>query len=259
MRGLIRFIGCAVIGALAAACSDGSGGDGTGGAGGFGVELPTAESFYPQKVGNSWTYLVTPLADLPSYKVVTVDALETVGGSSAMALRPAYRRTTCKDAPSIEACALPPSATNKIDRTIGWLGWAGKMLVNYREQAFKKGTDTLAVEDWWEPYRTRIDHDPAHTAANAKWTETYKEFKQPMNGIRTVSSQMETWQVLATDETVVVSPPNGPARTYTNCIKVTHTNNTGSVNKVFWYKRGVGKVKEMGSQTEELLDYKVLP
>jgi hypothetical protein len=261
MQRLIRFLFCAVIGALAAACGGSSGGsDGAGGAGGFGVDLPTAESLYPEKVGNSWTYLVTPVAvDLPSYKVVTIDAMEMVGGTGASAARPAYRHTTCKSAPTIEACGMPPSATNKIDKTVGWLGMVDKILGNYREQSFRKMTDVLVEEDHWEPYRTKIDMSPAHTVLGAEWTEKYKEFKQPVAGASTSTNQTETWAVRGVDETVTITPPGGAPKAYPHCLKVTHTTNSGSTTKTFWYARGIGKVKETGAQTEELIDYKVQP
>jgi len=261
MQALIRFVVCAAIGV--AACGDGgsNGGDGQGGMGGYGVELPTAESFYPQKVGNSWTYLVTPVVDvdLPSYKIVTIDALETVGGEGASAGRPAFRHTTCKSAPTVEACSKPASDTNRIDKNIGWMGMNGLSLANYREQAFKRGTDMLVEEDWWVPSRLKIDMSPAHTMAGATWTDTYKEFKHPTAGKTTTTTQNEKWTVLAVGETVTITPPTGPPRTYPNCIKLTHDNNSGSMTKTFWYARGIGKVKESGAQIEELIDYKVQP
>jgi hypothetical protein len=260
MHGLIRIVVCA--GMMISGCGGGSSDSadgGTGGTGGFGVDLPTAESYYPQKVGNSWTYLVTPAADLPSYKVVTIEAAEMVGGTGPSASRPAYRHVTCKSAPSAEACAMPPSATNKVDRTVGWLGWADKVVANYREQSFKKATDTLVEEDWWEPFRTKIDNSPAHTTMGATWVDTYKEWKKPVNGITTMTAQNETWTVLAVDDTVTVNPPGGAAKTYPHCLKVSHTNSSGSMAKTFWYAKGIGKVKELGTQTEELIDYKVAP
>jgi hypothetical protein len=228
--------------------------------GGYGVELPTAESLFPQKVGNSWTYLVTPLAvELPSYKKVIIDAMEMVGGTGNSATRPAFRHVTCKSAPTIEACDMPPSATNRVDRTIGWLGMADKTLGNYREQAFKKATDMLTEEDWWEPHRIKIDMNPAHTVAGATWTDSYKEFKHATGGAITSSTQNEVWMVMAVDQTVTITPPGGAPRTYPGCIQVSHSNNSGSMTKSFWYARGIGKVKETGAQIEELLDYKVQP
>jgi hypothetical protein len=260
MQRLIRYVLCAAIGALAAACGSSGTTDGTGGMGGYGVDLPTAESLYPQKIGNSWTYLVTPGGvDLPSYKVVTIDAMEMVGGTGASAKLPAYRHVTCKSAPTIEACAMPAGPTNRIDKTVGWMGMVDKTLGNYREQAFKKATDTLTEEDWWVPFRTKIDMNPAHTVVGATWDDKYVEFKQPVGGITTMSSQVETWRVAAVDDTVTVTPPGAAAKSYPNCLKVTHTSSNGSTTKTFWYARGIGKIKETGGQTEELLDYKVQP
>jgi hypothetical protein len=258
MQGLIRFLVCAAIGV--AGCGGGSSGGGQGGMGGYGVELPTAESLYPQKVGNSWTYLVTPVAvELPSYKVVTVDAMEMVGGTGNSAMRPAFRHTTCKSAPTPEACAMPASMTNRIDKTVGWMGMSDKVLANYREQAFKKATDMLVEEDWWEPSRIKIDMSPAHTVAGATWVDSYKEFKHPTGAAITSTTQNEKWTVVAVGETVTITPPGGTAKSYPNCIKVTHDNNSGSMTKTFWYARGIGKIKETGAQTEELIDYKVQP
>jgi hypothetical protein len=262
MQAWSRFVVCVSLGALALGCSSsGDGGmGGAGGAGGFGVDLPTAEAYYPQKVGNSWTYLVTPTGvDLPSYKVVTIEAVEMVGGDGTSAVRPAYRHATCKSAPSVAACAMPPSATNRVDKTVGWLGMVDKTLGNYREQSFKKGTEMMVEEDWWEPYRIKIDNSPAHTTLGATWTDSYKEWKRPVGGITTSTPQNETWTVLAVDDTVTITPPGGAPRSYPHCLKVTHSNNSGSMNKAFWYARGIGKVKETGTQIEELIDYKVQP
>jgi hypothetical protein len=257
----IRFALCAAIGV--AGCGSSSGGEaqgGQGGMGGYGVELPTAESFYPEKVGNSWTYLVTPVAvELPSYKVVTIEALETVGGTGNSAALPAFRHVTCKSAPTVEACGMPASATNRIDKTIGWLGMNDKTLGNYREQAYKKGTDILTEEDWWEPYRIKIDMSPAHTVAGATWVDRYKEFKHAVGGVITSTSQNENWTVVAVDQMVTITPPGGAPKIYPGCLQVSHSNNSGSMTKSFWYARGIGKVKETGAQTEELIDYKVQP
>src|SRR5439155_15728728 len=74
MQGLTRFVFGVALAGLVVGCGESSGnndGGGAGGAGGFGVDLPTAESYYPQKVGNSWTYVVTPSdIDLHTYKTV---------------------------------------------------------------------------------------------------------------------------------------------------------------------------------------------
>jgi hypothetical protein len=260
MQRLIRFAFLAAIGVAGCGGSSDGGGAATGGMGGYGVDIPAPDSYYPQKVGNSWTYLVTPIeVDLPSFKTVTIDAMEMVGGNGASRALPAYRHVTCKSAPTVEACSKPAGMDNRIDKTVGWMGMVGKTLGNYREQAFKKATDTLVEEDWWEPYRTKIDMSPEHTVLGATWQDMYREFKQPVGSVTTSTSQNEKWTVVAVGETVSVTPPGGAVKTYPNCIKVTHTNSPGSMAKSFWYAKGIGKVKETGAQTEELIDYKVQP
>jgi hypothetical protein len=117
----------------------------------------------------------------------------------------------------------------------------------------------LTEEDWWEPHRLKIDMSPAHTVAGATWTDSYKEFKHATGGAITSSTQSEVWTVVAVDQTVTVTPPGGAPKTYPGCIQVSHSNNSGSMTKSFWYARGIGKVKESGAQIEELLDYKVQP
>jgi DNA/RNA endonuclease G (NUC1) len=58
----------------------------------------------------------------------------------------------------------------------------------------------------------------------------------------------ERWTVLGDDETVEV-----PAGTFEHVI---HFQKVGSGStKNYWYAPDVGKVKETGSQTEELVDY----
>ena len=59
----------------------------------------------------------------------------------------------------------------------------------------------------------------------------------------------DRWTVLANDVTLTV-----PAGTFENVI---HVRKVGSSSKEYWYARGVGKLKETGTQTEELVEYQV--
>jgi len=61
----------------------------------------------------------------------------------------------------------------------------------------------------------------------------------------------ERWIVLDDDETLQV-----PLGTFEHVI---HFQKIGSsTSKEYWYLRGVGKLKETGSQTEELTDYQLM-
>ena len=94
----------AFAGALA--CSGGAnggdgGGGGSGGSGGAGGSdagptpdggLPVAGDYFPVKVGSWWLYKVLDITTLTTtYKRVTIEALEPVGGTGPNAAKPAIR------------------------------------------------------------------------------------------------------------------------------------------------------------------------
>ncbi len=199
--------------------------------------------YYPLTIGSSWTYKVTDPIKGVSTKVITIDAKELVPGG-ANAAHMAYRHTTMKD---------------KADKTVGWLeaielpNAGGIVIGNMYERSFKSGTDVVTENDWWEPYRTKFDESAAHTVLNAKWTETYKEFIQLGAAAVKSTTQVQSWQVLAVDESVTV-----PAGTF-KCIKVSHSLGAAgtATTKAFWYARGVGKVLEVGGQKEELTAFTI--
>jgi hypothetical protein len=277
---------------MAGACSSGGGGTAspptggsaapTGGAGGGGpgptggtsggdgsdAAAPPAMSgpYFPVKVGNSWTYQVTLTGSTmpPSFKMVTIEAMEPVGGTGPNSTKVAFRHNTCKSALTIDGCKMASSATNKLDKTLGWWGVVtgptGNTGVNYREQGFKPSNLVTPVDETtWDPYRLRIDEVAAHVVNGAKYAETFREIKQAANG-GPMSSTMQTinWVVDGVDQVVTVMPPSGAAKVYSGCLKVSHSLGTSGA-KSFWYCRGIGKVKEVGTQTEELVDYKLAP
>jgi hypothetical protein len=239
-----------------------SGGDGTDAA----VPPPMTGSYFPLKVGDTWSYqvILTGSTMPPSFKMVTIEAMEPVGGTGPNAAKLAFRHNTCKSGLTPDSCKMPSSPTNKIDKTLGWVAVVttptGATDVNYREQGFKPSNLVTPVDETsWDPYRLRIDEVAAHVVNGAKYAETFREIKQAANG-GPMSSTMQTinWSVDGVDQVVTVMPPSGAAKVYSGCIKVSHSIGTASA-KSFWYCRGVGKVKEVGTQTEELIDYKLVP
>src|ERR1700756_5502268 len=83
-----------LIACLAAACGGGGGGSGGGGGGGNGNSLPPSsgpgdvENFFPNAVGNSWSYLTISTnagsaQPLPFLDSVAVTGSKSVNGSSA--------------------------------------------------------------------------------------------------------------------------------------------------------------------------------
>jgi hypothetical protein len=191
--------------------------------------------YLPWAVGNSWTYQVNDSGVL-SAKVTTVGALGPVGGNGPHAASVANQVTTTKGAG---------------DRTVSWQAPLGDLIVRFREQAFQASTGLLAQEEHWSPPKLHLDMAAAHLVAGATWLEVYQETKQPVMGTASVATARDRWTVLAVDQEVTV-----PAGTFRALVL---QKAGGSTAKQYWYVRGVGKVKETGGQTEELISYQLQP
>ena len=85
--------------------------------------------------------------------------------------------------------------------------------------------------------------------AGAMWTEMYSETKLPVGMAPATVMASDTWKVIAVAESVTV-----PAGTFTALV----IEKTGGTPKRYWFVRGVGKVKETGTQTEELQSFDVM-
>lgn len=237
-----RFTGVLVLPAmlaLAVGCggTDPSAGDdgGDGAAGGSG--MIEGKPFLPLTEGNRWVYKVTQDQSVTE-KSTVVGPLEMVGGSGPHASVMAHRMTTSK-------------GVNGTDETISWQALVGTRVVRYREQAFGATSGMLTLEEHWDPAKLRVDQSPEHTVTGATWLEVISETKLPVGGAPSTSPVNDNWLVIADDVTITV-----PAGTFEN---VLHLRKVGasSALKEYWWARGVGKLKEVGSQTEELVSYEV--
>lgn len=219
---------------LGGAPTDG-GGPMAGDGGSGGVPDPgVLEPLLPWRVGNSWTYRITKNG-VVTEKTTVVGEEEAVGGNGPNAAVLANHVTTAKGAKDRTESWQAPSATEP-----------GR-IVRYRELAFSAATGALSSETYYDPEKLHIDGSPARTVAGASWTEKYSELVVgELPGITT-----ETWTVLADDETLEV-----PAGTFEGVI---HLRKKGNSTKEYWYVRGVGKLKETGTQTEELTAYSLEP
>jgi hypothetical protein len=194
--------------------------------------------YLPWAEGNTWTYLVTDTAAATSSeKVTTVGALEAVGGSGPNSAVMANHVLTTK--------------MDGTDKTESWQAVVGNQVLRYREQAFSASTGMLTAETHWDPPKLRLDESAAHTAAGAMWTEQYDETVLPVGMAPMTSAQQDQWAVVATDQLVTV-----PAGTFSTLVL---TKMGGVQTKTYYYARGVGKVKEEGTITEELLSFDVMP
>lgn len=193
---------------------------------------PELEPYLPLAEGTRWTYDVTD-DGVVTRKVTTVGAEELVGGTGPNADVLAFKVTTEKN--------------DGNDETISWQARSGALVVRYREQAF--GPSGLDLDEHWAPYKLRLDESLERIAEGAMWQEVYEETKLVINQAPVTSERVDTWTVLGTNEPVTV-----PAGTF-DCL---HVRKIGlSSNKEYWFARGVGKVKEVGGQTEELVSVEV--
>lgn len=229
MKHLVRTVFACL--ALSACGSDTPAGDGSKDA----AVIETSGPLLPFKQGNTWTYKVTGDGEV-SQKVTTIGAAEAVGGKGPHATATAFKVVTKKGAS---------------DQTISWQAVEGDRVVRFREQAYHESTGELEGEEHWDPAKLHIDGSAEHTAEDASWLESYQETKLPVGEAESTETARDRWTVDAIDQVITV-----PAGTFKATVFIKAG---GSTLKTYWYVPGVGKVKETGGQTEELVSYKVAP
>lgn len=228
----------------------GSGGTETGGAptdggrpaageGGGGVPEPVeAEPLLPWKVGNSWTYRITKAGKV-SEKTTIVGDEEVVGGTGPNKKLVANHVTTDKGQNDHTESWQAPSRLNPL------------RISRFREQAFAASTGALDNEVHYSPEKLHVDGSPERTVKGATWLETYEEVTLIVGLPPASHAVEERWTVLEDDVALEV-----PAGTFEGVI---HLRKKGASTKDYWYARGVGKLKETGTQTEELVEYSLEP
>jgi hypothetical protein len=218
------------VGLLLPACGDDAQTvTGDGGTDAAACTTARADRYLPLAVGATWTFRVTPLTGTAVTKTSTVEAIEDVGGSKA----------------GISAFRV---RTGKIDgATVSWQEDRCTSITRHREKTFDLA-NLQQVDTFYVPDKIRIDETAAHVALGATWPVTYSEVTTDAANVTTMIAKDETWTVEAIAESVTV-----PAGTFT-ALKL-HKVTSGAADKRFWFVKGVGKVKETGDQTEELMSY----
>ena len=199
---------------------------------------PSAEARYlPLKVGATWTYRVTnPAApgSAATVKTSRVEAHELVGD-----LKPAvsaFRVLTIKAGGG---------------STVSWQEVRGLRVVRHRERSLD-GRGMLQLDEWYLPEKLRLDEAPGRLAAGATWTESYRETQMAPGVPNTTVMPTDQWTV-EPQETITVPAGSFP------CLKLRRRalGGTATADKTYWFARGVGKVKETGGQSEELVSYSI--
>lgn len=196
----------------------------------------------PFKSGNTWKYRVTD-AGVITEKTTTIGALEAIGGTGPHATEMAYRVTTRK-------------GTDLNDQTESWQApspESADRILRFREINYGATSRMPNLETHWDPAKTHVDGDREVLIVDHHWLERYDETRTTFDGrVPTSSVEGDHWTVLSVDESVTAA-----GERYDQTVHF--RKNTSSTTKEYWYKPGVGKIKEIGGQTEELVSFTLVP
>lgn len=194
---------------------------------------PATGRLLPLEQGASWTYKIVDSKGVFKDKKTTVEALEDVGGSKA----------------GTKAFRVRTEDTN--GATVSWQEDTGTSVVRHREQEFD-AANAQQSDTFFTPSKLRLDESAAHLTSGASFTTTHTEKTTDLaTMITTTVDKTETWTVESLDDAITV-----PAGTF-HCVRVHRVGAAaGSSDKLYWFARGVGKVKESGGgRVEELQAY----
>ena len=184
----------------------------------------------PLVKGNTWTYRVTD-GDQVTEKTVTVGESQRIGGSG----------------PNADERAFLVTSERESTTTLSFMASLDGRIVRYRDQELSG--DQVDSDTSFSPHRLYIDGTDEHTREGASWPEEFEGTVSKPGKADETSTEREVWTVTATAEEVTV-----PAGTF-RALVVTKAG--GTKLKTYWYVRGLGKVKEIGGQIEELLEFDV--
>jgi hypothetical protein len=219
-----------VLATMLAACGggdddgDGSGPDGGGEPGecDFG-----SDEYLPYEVGFTWTYRLTDL------------------GTGERATK---EQTIEPEMEHPDFGTVVVQVTGKISgETVSLVRREGDRILRFQQQDYDS-TGGLERTTTYDPPQIRIDESDEHIADGAEWDESYTETTVDSADVETVVETTDHWTVLAVD-----GECESPLGTF-SCIRLRKTRTVGGVaEKEFHFARGVGKVREVGSnQLEEL-------
>ena len=181
-----------------------------------------ATSFIPMAVGNRWTFRVTSSSNVESNKVQTVTEEITVDGETAFVF---------------ETERANDRGTRSIQRLVD------NKLIRLSEETLKAGSVTARYN--FSPVGLRIDGNQVSTGDIYMDTHDKQELDAQGQVIAT-ETKVHTFEIESEKELVTV-----PAGEF-EAIRV-RRDRDGGPTKTYWYVPGLGKVKEIGGQTEELV------
>jgi hypothetical protein len=211
---------------LLAACGGGSGTDGgPGGDGGAGECGFAGDDYLPYAAGYTWTYRITDLAT--GERATKEQRLD----------------------PEQESDFGPVlvQVTGKLNgETVSLVRKEGDRVLRFQQED-RDAAGAVERTTVYDPPAIRIDESPVRVEAGAAWDESYSETITDAAGTVTIDT-VDHWEVIAVGEAC-----ESPLGTF-ECLRVRRTRTQGGVaEKEFSFARGIGKIREVGSdQLEEL-------
>jgi hypothetical protein len=188
----------------------------------------SGEDFLPYAAGYTWTYQVT---DLGSGERATKD----------QRIEPEMNHP--------DYGPVVVQVTGKTNgATISLARREGDRVLRFQQED-RDATGALERTTIYEPPQVRIDETAEHLAVGAEWDEAYTEIVLGPDGEEIMRADtVDHSKVLADDD--LCDSPVGEFR----CLRVLRTRLEGGVaEKEFQFARGIGKLREIGSnQLEEL-------
>jgi hypothetical protein len=185
-----------------------------------GTSMPTP--FLPVAVGYKWTYRVISASNVESTKVQTITESVVVDGETAYVF---------------ETARANDRGTRSIQRLID------NRLLRLSEESLQGGA--VSARYRFSPIGLRIDGDQISTGDIYMDTHEKEELDAQGQVIAT-ETKIHTFEVEADKELVTV-----PAGEF-EAIRIRRDREGGS-SKTYWFVPGLGKIKEIGGQTEELV------
>lgn len=209
---------------------DSDGGDVDGGPDGGGSAQCgfAGDDYLPYAVGNTWSYVLTdrdtgeratkeqridPEFEHPDYGLVVTQVTGKINGSTISLAR------------------------REGDRVLRF------------QQEDRDASGALERTTIYDPPQVRIDESPERTELGAEWDETYTEIELDPDGMEL--SRIET---IDHNEVIGVDDPCSSPLGEFRCMRISRTRVAGGTAvKEFHFARGIGKIREIGSnQLEEL-------
>jgi hypothetical protein len=223
-----------LLAALLAACGGDDDDDDAPDAGPDGGEINRCgfdgADFLPYAVGYGWTYRLT---DLDSGERATKDQRIEPEMN-----HPDYGRVVVQ-------------VTGKINgETISLARRDGDRVLRFQQED-RDATGALERTTIYEPPQVRIDESSAHVEVGAAWDEEYTEIVLDPSGTELMRvDTIDHIEVIGDDD-----PCDSPMGEF-RCLRIRRTRLAGGVaEKEFQFARGIGKIREVGSnQLEELTD-----